>query len=415
VDVDLGRDVMLALVCLIAYAVGEVAARVRIPRLPVYLAVGALSGAVITSLRATAEVTFPKLSTVALAVIGFIAGSHLVWRVVRPRIRPISAQVVSMTIAVPLVVGVTVALLLTDMSTGQRLAGAILAGTVMLALSPPEAIAVISESRAVGPFTELVLGATVVMDVVVVSTFSVSIVVAQRLVGAGDTTSSVLLSVVLMLVLAIVGGVAVGGLLRAVVERGSSKLLLCVLVIGVGAVTAALAPALTTWAEDEFGISVELDSLLLAMIGGVVVANSTRRPERFVEALEAMAPYVYVVFFTLTGLGLHLDALAAAASAAALLWLLRGIGMFVGSTSAMAWAREPAVVRKVAWRAYMPQAGIALALASTIAAVFPQEGAQLSTIIIATVVLNEASGPFFLRSALTATGEMPAHDPLPHT
>jgi hypothetical protein len=53
----------------------------------------------------------------------------------------------------------------------------------------------------------------------------------------------------------------------------------------------------------------------------------------------------------------------------------------------------------------MPQAGIALALAATIAADFPAGGEQLSTIIIATVVLNEASGPFFLRSALHATGE----------
>ena len=53
----------------------------------------------------------------------------------------------------------------------------------------------------------------------------------------------------------------------------------------------------------------------------------------------------------------------------------------------------------------MPQAGIALALASTIAAEFPQMGAAVSSVIIGTVVLNEASGPFFLRSALRAAGE----------
>ncbi len=68
-------------------------------------------------------------------------------------------------------------------------------------------------------------------------------------------------------------------------------------------------------------------------------------------------------------------------------------------------ADEPPVVRRVAWRAYMPQAGIALALAATIASDFGAGGVELSTIIIATVVLNEASGPFFLRSALRATGE----------
>ncbi len=81
--------------------------------------------------------------------------------------------------------------------------------------------------------------------------------------------------------------------------------------------------------------------------------------------------------------------------------------MFVSSTAAMAVVKEPPVVRKVAWRAYMPQAGIALALATTIATDFPTYGPELSTIIIATVVLNEATGPFFLRSALKATGEVP--------
>jgi hypothetical protein len=119
-----------------------------------------------------------------------------------------------------------------------------------------------------------------------------------------------------------------------------------------------------------------------------------------------MAPAVYVVFFTLTGLGLHLDAILAAAGAAAVLWLVRLVGMLLSSTAAMAWAGEPPVVRRVAWRAYMPQAGIALALAATIAADFPAYGPLLSTVIIATVVLNEASGPFFLQSALRATGEL---------
>ena len=175
--------------------------------------------------------------------------------------------------------------------------------------------------------------------------------------------------------------------------------------LGVAAVAAVLAPLTTEWAEDELGLHIEIDSLLIAMIAGVIVANWTTKPERFAALLERMVPYVYVVFFTLTGLGLHLDALVAAAAAAVLLWGARLVGIFGGSTVAMRVADEPPVVRRVAWRAYMPQAGIALALAATIASDFGAGGVELSTIIIATVVLNEASGPFFLRSALRATGE----------
>jgi Kef-type K+ transport system membrane component KefB len=380
---------------------------VHIPRLPVYLAVGAVASVVVADAEEGAQLAFPKVSTVSLAFIGFVAGSHLVWKVVQPRIRPIVAQVLGMSLVVPIVVGVGVYLLIPHDETEVRVAGALLAGTVMLALSPPEAIAVIGESRSEGPFTRLALGATVVMDVVVVSAFSVTLLIAEGLVGEGTSTSELAWSVVAVLTLALVGGVIVGVLLRAVIEGGMPDILVGALLVVVAGVAAVLAPVFTDWAATAFDLHIEIDSLLIAMIAGVIVANWTTRPERFERILERMVPTVYVIFFTLTGLGLHLDALVAAAGAAAVLWVLRLVGLFIGSTAAMHLVDEPPVVRRVAWRAYMPQAGIALALAATIASSFANGGEQLSTVIIAVVVLNEASGPFFLRSALRATGEVP--------
>ena len=398
----------LAVVCLVAYAVGELGARVHVPRLPVYLAVGALASVVLAEAGDGAKLALPKVSTVSLAFIGFVAGSHLVWKVVQPRLRPIVAQVLGMTLIVPIVVGVAVYLLIPQDEGDVRVAVALLAGTVMLALSPPEAIALIGETRSKGPFTRLVLGSTVVMDVVVVSTFSVTLLVAQGLVGDGTSASELAISVGAVLGLALLGGAIVGVLLRTVIERGFSDLWVGALVVVVAGVAAGLAPAFTTWADDVLGVDIEIDSLLIAMIAGVIVANWTTRPERFERLLERMVPFVYVIFFTLTGLGLHLDAIVAAAGAAAVLWVLRVVGLFVASTAAMRVVVEPPVVRRVAWRAYMPQAGIALALAATIATEFPEGGERLSTVIIAVVVLNEATGPFFLRSALRATGEVPA-------
>ena len=275
----------------------------------------------------------------------------------------------------------------------------------MIALSPPEAIAVISESRAVGPFTKLVLGATVVMDVVVVSAFSMALMVSKSLVGEGGSASEVVISVVAGLVLAIVAGLLVGLLLRAVVERMPSAVAVGVLVVAISAFAAWLAEYAMHAAQASLGVEVEIEALLVCMIAGIFVANTAREPERFAGILEKLAPWVYVVFFTLTGLGLHLEALIAAAVPAAVLWTLRVAGLWAGSSAAMAIAKEPPVVRRVAWRAFVPQAGIALALASTIAVEFPTAGPAFSTLIIATVVLNEATGPFFLRSALRAAGE----------
>jgi hypothetical protein len=405
---ELTQYVALAIICAVSWGAGELGAKVHIPRLPVYLAVGALASVVVADAEEGAQLSFPTVSTVSLAFIGFVAGSHLVWKVVQPRLKPIAAQVVGMSLVVPVVVGVAVFLLAPVDETDVRIAGAILAGTVMLALSPPEAIAVIGESRSEGPFTRLVLGSTVVMDVVVVSAFSVTLLIAEGLVGTGTSASELAISVAAVLGLALLGGAIIGVLLRTVIERGLPDFWIGVLIVVVAGIDAALAPRFTEWADEALGINIEIDSLLIAMIAGVIVVNWTTRPERFERILERMVPWVYVIFFTLTGLGLHLEAIVAAASAAALLWVLRLSGLFIGSTAAMHLVDEPPVVRRVAWRAYMPQAGIALALAATIASDFPEGGEQLSTIIIAVVVLNEATGPFFLRSALRATGEVPA-------
>jgi Kef-type K+ transport system membrane component KefB len=408
---DVIRLAALAGICALSYVAGEGFARLHIPRLPVYLAAGALSGVLIKSAVETANVAFPAVSAVALGVIGFVAGSHLVWGSVKPRIKTIALQVVGMTVAVPIVVGVTVFALIPGIPVEGRLAAAIMAGTVMIALSPPEAIAVISESRAVGPFTKLVLGATVVMDVVVVSLFSMSLMVSKALVGEGGSASEVVVSVVAGLVLAIVAGLLVGLLLRAVVRRVASAVAVGTLVIAISALAAWLAEYAMHVAQVSLGVEVEIEALLVCMIAGIFVANMSHKPEQFAAILEKLAPWVYVVFFTLTGLGLHLEALIAAAVPAAALWALRVAGLWGGSSAAMAVAKEPPVVRRVAWRAFVPQAGIALALASTIAVEFPKAGPVFSTLIIATVVLNEATGPFFLRSALRAAGETePDHE-----
>ena len=85
------------------------------------------------------------------------------------------------------------------------------------------------------------------------------------------------------------------------------------------------------------------------------------------------------------------------------------MGLWGGSTAAMTVAGQSSAARKTAWRAFVPQAGIALALAATVTEEFPKIGPLLAAVIIGTIVLNEITGPFFLRSALRANGEARTH------
>ncbi len=411
---DAGRAATLLAICLVSFAAGEALARLHVPRLPVYLAAGALSGVVLSTAEESANLAYPTVSSISLGVIGFVAGSHLAWQTIKPRVRPIAFQVVGMSLVVPVLVSVVVALVLSNKDVEIQVAAALLTGAVMLALSPPEAIAIISESRSAGPFTRLVLGATVVMDVVVVAAFSAAMTIAHALVGEGGSFADVVVSVTVGLTLAATAGLVVGGVLSVTIPRAARGVVAAAVIVLAAGLTVWLAVLAVQWAEDRLGLEIEVESLLVAMVAGVYVANRSAARDMISKLLEHLAPYVYVVFFTLTGLGLHLDALLAAAPAALALWAVRGSGLWVGSRGAMALAREPATVRRVAWRAFIPQAGIALALASTVAAEFPEFGEVFAVVVIGTIVINEASGPFFLRSALDAVGETAPKEEILH-
>jgi len=56
-----------------------------------------------------------------------------------------------------------------------------MAGAILVARSPSSAIAIVNELRAKGPFTQTVLGVTVIMDVVVITLFAFNSEIADAL------------------------------------------------------------------------------------------------------------------------------------------------------------------------------------------------------------------------------------------
>ena len=77
-DMEIGHLATLAAVCVVAYFVGEGFARGHVPRLPVYLAVGALASVVIPSVNETADLAYPVISPMALCWVSVVGRSELV-------------------------------------------------------------------------------------------------------------------------------------------------------------------------------------------------------------------------------------------------------------------------------------------------------------------------------------------------
>lgn len=123
----------------------------------------------------------------ALAFISFAAGSKLFLKDLKGRLKSVGLVVTGLVV-VEILLGTIVAYLLSSqiefmqsMNGAETTAVSLLIGTLLVARSPASAIAIIDELKAAGPFTVLMLGVTVVMDVIVIMLFSVSNLIANNI------------------------------------------------------------------------------------------------------------------------------------------------------------------------------------------------------------------------------------------
>ena len=177
---------------LAAYLIGDVLSRLKLPKITGYILAGILFGPHLLDL--VSEETARELKLIddlALTFIAFAAGGELRLEELNQRRKSISLTVLFQILIVlsgvaAFVLAVRPLLPLLDgMPTTHVLAVGLLLGTFALARSPSSAIAIISECKARGPFTEMVLGVTVVIDVLVIILFAAMVSLSQVLVEPG--------------------------------------------------------------------------------------------------------------------------------------------------------------------------------------------------------------------------------------
>jgi len=333
--------------------IGQFFSRYGLPYITGYLFTGILAGPFILNMMppdASTDLRF--IDELSLAVIAFVAGSELYLKELRDRLRSILTSTVAIVFAALLLIGTAIFFLTATipftagMSLPARVAVAILATTVLLALSPASTIAVIQEVRARGPFSKTVLSIAVVMDVVIIVLFAISTAIAGTLLEGNEFSISFVLFLALDLVLALVMGVATGKILELVLstrlQRGFK--IAYVLVVGLLIFMIAL------WI-DSLSLGIHVEPLLQAMIAGFFITNFTRFRDEFEEILHDISPFVYVAFFTLTGVALKLDILTATIGVALVLFGVRVAGGTARGPGGCVHRQDDAGERRCAGRA----------------------------------------------------------------
>jgi hypothetical protein len=172
---------------------------------------------------------------------------------------------------------------------------------------------------------------------------------------------------------------------------------------------------LAAFLGSEVARMVHVEAVLTLLTTGFVAENLSHRArgEALRHAMERSAAPVFVVFFALSGATIDVMAMVVLLPVLLPLTLVRGAAIWTGTRLGGRWARLPGDVSRNLWLGLVSQAGVAIGLASVVAEVFPTFGAELRTLLLALIALNQLVGPILFRRALVKAGEVPGLDQAP--
>lgn len=392
---------MLGFILLIAYLAGLLVSNYGLPKITGYLLIGIIFGPSILGYATENMVSHLRLvNGMAVALIALTAGGEIKLMRIKQIKKPLFyISAISMILIFAGIFGSTILLrnnlsfLGIGDSFSKALAVALLVGTIFMASSPTVAIAVINDTGAKGRVSDLVLGTTVIKDMIVVIIFAVTLSFAVVLQDPGMQFDFYALFETIGMVLLSLGlGLFLGWLLGLYVKNIGSEMVLVVL--GFCLLVA------------ELGLSYHLEPLSICLAAGFFIENfSDHTGDELITAIKKLSLPVYVIFFSVVGLGLKLNMLTAMWSVALLFVVIRLILTYAG-TLAGAWlGKASPKMAKYGWMGFISQAGVSLGLAVTISRTFPGWGPKLEMLIVAVVTLHEIAGPILLKFALDRSGE----------
>ncbi|MBL0716438.1 MAG: cation:proton antiporter [Desulfosarcina sp.] len=402
----------LGFAMLAAYSAAQLLKTVGIPVISGYIFSGMVAGPYITGFLDLEMVyKFSLINDLALSFIAMAAGGALKIESLKKRSKAISLNTFFQSIMIFLFVYYFIIFaghyfqFIQNLTHPQVIAFAVLLGVIAIARSPSSTIAIINECRASGPFTDTILGVTIVMDVVIIIFFTIALTAVQVILAESYAVDYLAFSI---LFCAIAISLLIGGLLGKFIsfyiKSAGHDLALFLLFISftVSKTCMAVNPLMETY----FNIDFHLEPLLICMSTGFTVQNFSREGKLFLGSLENVSLPIYLLFFTLAGAALDIKALRICWPLALCIAMVRIFGIFTATWIVGSLNKDPVKHKMNAWMAYITQAGVAIGLAQIATRQSSEIGGYLSTIVLAVITINQIIGPITFKIALRNVDEI---------
>lgn len=450
----------LGVLLLGAWLLGKVLANFGFSKITGYLVFGIIAGPGIGAwivgkdgtwlITKDQQANLQLVNDLAIALIALTAGGEIRLSYVRKAFRSISLILTFEFTLVLLVVGALMTVLLNGSGALSEYGGlttvilvASVIAVVATANSPAVVMALLSETRADGPMARTALSITVCKDLLLIIVFAVTLTLAstaatnakQNLIDtlpldppptlndaaessdlteqevllaqeiaadieSGDLEaapakqSSITAKLTRQLGGSMLAGLLVGGLLAIYVRKVNSYLPI-VLVLG------SFAVALIS---KELG----LKTLIVGLTAGLAMSNLFRTiTEDVFHTIEELSVPVYALFFAVAGTKVDPALLGEVWVFVLLLVSLRLGAIWAGTGLGCKVSGMEPPASKWIWTAFVPQAGVSLALAIVVNEQFSDFSFadKVFNILLSSIAINELIGPILFKLGLVKAGE----------
>ena len=280
---------------------------------------------------------------------------------------------------------------------------AVILASVATATAPAATLMVVKQYKAKGAVTDVLLPVVALDDAVGLIVFAISFGIAKSLnVGTVDAFSVIiepLLEVVLSLLLGFLMGV-----LFTICEKyffSRSKRM------AVSVTFVMMTVALSCMKFQIGNIHIGFSSLLTCMMLGTVFCNMCEVSEELMDRADRWTAPILILFFVISGAELELSVFTdLAVVIIGIVYIIsRSFGKYFGANLSSKMVKADPNIIKYLGITLLPQAGVALGMASKAMELGP-DGNIVRNITLFAVLIYEIIGPFLTKIALTKAGDI---------
>ena len=390
------------LLMLIAFYMGKLMRLIKLPSLIGYMVAGVLLGpSLLNFISEDVQGSFSFITDIALSFVAVSIGLELSLTALKRQGSGIITVIFAESFMAFILVMAAVYALTRDLPL------ALVFGAVAPASAPAGTVAIIQEYRAKGKLTEALYAVVGFDDGLGIIIFGFASAIAQALlhseIGGTMNMGLVLLEPLKEVFFSVVIGISMGYVFGLLAKMLREKVDVLILLVAQVFIIAGLCLVLG------------LSEILTNMIFGIIIVNtqSSKLLHSLKSQLEMLMPLMFVLFFTLAGANLHLDALPSLGLIGAVYVLGRSTGLMSGAYIGSVLGKMESNIRKYLGMGILSQAGVAIGLSLIVKQEFTgisEHGSSIGVMVITTVtatsIFFEIIGPILTKIGLTKAGEI---------